>query len=283
MSSHSDDSKLPTWLADYLGATGEMSSVSAARRVPGGVVADTWRVTLGRAGDWAMKLTPSAACQTEVVGMLSRINCPWLPEEFEVVSTGEGAVSRYRWVVGAELTSATASLFTNDIHRLHEFAFPARQPSIYVGVREEAEELVAQPSVGSTVRDLSRAILAGLEPDALGALLDPLGHITHGDLKPANLIGANTGVKVIDWEKVGMLSPEADLVMHLFTSGLGRPSSTVLRGRHYRTDVMEAAVQWVPVMYVVHDVWRGLRDAGRALYAKRGAMRLWKDWADHSA
>ena len=128
------------------------------------------------------------------------------------------------------------------------------------GVLEAALRELGQPWHGGPFSEPARALIAGTAGhirDLLATFDHLAGHVTalepvvtHGEPHNANLMWADTGVMLIDWDTVGLAPPERDLWM--IVSGSGEATRRYSQATGRRVD--PAALALYRIRWTLDDI-----------------------------
>ncbi|WP_422071200.1 phosphotransferase family protein [Tranquillimonas rosea] len=208
---------LPSRLAPALERAGLLTGAPDWQPLSGGRTNHVWRIAQPD-GDVVCKLSPRNAGPplfpnvptAEAVALYSLAGSGLAPRPLGRLTADEGPCLVYRHVPGEPWSGGAAAPVAVALARLHRRHPPA-------GLRR----------VGATaadLRDMADAILETLPPEPrLTALRPDLPHdppggpqaFLHGDPVPANIIAAETGAVLIDWQSAACGDPVHDLALFL--------------------------------------------------------------------
>lgn len=286
---------IPTWLIE---STKVLSiEVRSLCQLDGGVVSDVWRVFDVADNCYIIRRTPDKHNNAfSIVNMLNKLpNAPYVPRNFRAYAESTSSyITCYTWVDGKVLDSFQNVLCEiNDICTwMHSIDVGSNALSIYHDIHKEAlyvlqniENLVnfAQPDI-ETIRHSATIILDSLKTFELSMILDNRGCLTHGDIKPHNTIRTNDSLLLIDWDKIGSLSPEADLVYAIFSINSQAAEYPIMRkmlvNPSLEKEIVSLSIRFLHHMYLVHDVYVYLTTGSRLLYVKKSVLPQCKWWSD---
>lgn len=287
------DRFIPTWLCRELKER-DIEPVFSSR-MTGGVVADVWKVMDRDGFKHVFRRTENRINDIHIiVKILNKVkDRDIMPLGFEAnQDTPYSFVTHYQWIDGEALCDFNIDM-ASIISIWGEMGKNCEYPSmlsIYRNVCVEATEITKNirnaydfsQEDRKYIVDASELIMRELEENQLNRILNNRGFLTHGDLKPANVISGTTGLTIIDWDKVCSLSPEADAVYALFTGKLNyRKQIEIMNQMHEMSminDVFDLSTRFLPAMYLVHDVFIYLNTRRRFNYICESVLPLVKHW-----
>lgn len=263
----------PKWIIDECDILG--IQIINARRIEMGSVGESWKITISNNKQFFFKKVIS---NKECLSLFQAVHLcdvkTFLPNGYTLKITDYGFIQYYEWIEGNVLSRFDSILHSilKMMNELHRIEVSCKRDSPYLNIFSEIDALFTKdlldlPEFIQKDIDYSISIIQKhLSNQFLHDMCNNYGILTHGDLKPLNVVySKNKTFHLIDWDKVCTVSKEFEAaymiytgirdeeLMHLFTKNLS------LYWNKESIQKMKLILSILPHMYLVHDVFNSLQ------------------------
>lgn len=247
-------------------------------KVDKGTTAEIWHVSCSLGKEYAVRKCSKAKWNTNFINNnILANNKGFLPSGFQLYDFDTYYINTYYWIDGNVMNKysmhySNVLKYLNNMHRINGFN---RGISSYSNIITEAKEILEviehNTLLSKTQKEAiyysARKVIIDLSEFRLNILLNNRGCLTHGDLKPKNIVIRSIGKiqnVVIDWDKICSVSPEFDVVYSAFT---GKKRIELFQAKsqynNLQKDAFDLSCDFLPYMYLIHDAYyylcRGIR------------------------
>lgn len=214
------------------------------------------------------------------------------PKGFCIFLFQNSYVSFYDWIKGATDVSYSIpeELLIRKMASIHNMKGYRQAVSSYSNIFYEAKYIESVPNVYKKLLRQYVDIIEGalstihmLNQSILENMLDNRGCLTHGDLKPKNIVDGKSGYTIIDWDKICSVSPEFDLVYIIFAGKFVEhipyfKAMYMKCFQEFNYRVFNDCLFFLPTLYLLHDTYYYLKTGKRYRYLCDEVMDLYFAW-----
>ena len=253
-----------------------------------GVVADVWQIYCKDKGDYIFKKSKFSKEKSVQIANQLRIakKTLFLPLDLYVYVEEE-----YLYIVYSMIRGNIQKEFNDNIMgEIYKLLFSIHQnvgfsaiPSIYTDIIRKAEDILMCSKIsilkyGEIIKKSAYKIVDKLEYNHLNDMLQCRGILTHGDVKPNNIIiNEKRRPILMDWEKLCSVSPEFDLVYYLFYCK-GGSIKNIYINKKYNYSILEDCLNYIHDLHLIYDCYVFFNTGERLDYINNIVIPLYIRW-----
>lgn len=258
------------------------------KEIPMGVVADVWRVYCKEDKEYIFKRSKFSGLKSlQIAKQLNKAkDKAILPLTMSIFVEQEYLYVTYIMIKGEvqeDFNICTMKKIFDLLYHIHENLGFYSVPSIYNDIINHAEEVLKSNKIINLgdvdiIKGSACRILEELSESKLNDMLQCRGHLTHGDIKPNNVImSKEKQLYLIDWEKICSVSPEFDLVYGLLY-GRGITLKNISIKERYNYNIFCDCLNYIHDLHLIYDCYVFIRTGKRYEYIKREVLPLYASW-----
>ncbi len=266
-------------------------------KIDNGTTAEIWHVLCDSGKEYAVRKCSKTKWNNGFItnNRLANDN-GFLPPGFQLYDFNTFYINTYYWIDGLVMNKYSTHYsnvlkYLNNLHKMNGFN---RGISSYTNIITEAKEILEvikhntllSKTQKEEINQSARKVLIDLTEFRLNTLLNNRGCLTHGDLKPQNIVIRSIDKiqsVVIDWDKICSVSPEFDVVYSAFT---GKKRIELLQAKkqynNMQKDAFDLSYEFLPHMYLIHDAHYYLCKGIRYEYLKNEVFPLFFAWKKYT-
>lgn len=253
-----------------------------------GVVADVWHVYCEDGEEYIFKRSKFSALKSmQIAEQLNKAkDKAILPFALSIFVEQEYLYITYimiRGEVQEDFNIYTMKKIFDLLYHIHQNVGFYSVPSIYNDIINNAEEVLKSNKIFDLgdleiIKNSAYRILGEVNDSKLNDMLQCRGHLTHGDIKPNNIVmSRGEQLYLIDWEKICSVSPEFDFVYGLFYSRGITLKNISIKGR-YDYNIFCNCLKYIHDLHLIYDCYVFIKTGKRYEYIKKEVMPLYASW-----
>lgn len=258
----------PQWIIDECNLLG--LRILNAQRIGRGSVGESWQITTTYSKLFFKKVITNKDYSTFNQIITSTGIQQLLPVNFTLKIKKYGYIQYYLWIDGIVLSEFSSDIecIFNIAKEIHCIKTDYKRKSSYLNIFDEinsfsTNDILSLPTNVQKDIDHSISIIINkLSPKFLAEMCDNCGFITHGDIKPLNVVRTNIdSFRLIDWDKICTVSREFDIAYMIYT-GI---RNNIFYLDFYDNlsayfdlksiDKISLILEYLPHIYLLHDVY----------------------------
>ncbi len=258
------------------------------KKIPMGVVADVWHVYCKNGEEYIFKRSKFTVMKSlQIAEQLNKAkDKAILPFSLSIFVEQEYLYITYIMIRG----EVQENFNIYSMKKIIDLLFHIQQnlgfysiPSIYKDIINNAEDVLKSNKIFDLgyleiIRNSAYRILNEISESKLNDMLQCRGHLTHGDIKPNNVVmSKEKQIYLIDWEKICSVSPEFDFVYALFY-GRGIVIKDIFINERYNYNIFCDCLKYIHDFHLIYDCYVFIKTGKRYEYIKREVLPLYTSW-----
>ncbi len=257
-------------------------------KIPMGIAAEVWCITSNDGSEYIFKKSMFSTHKNKLIldQFHKAKDLSVLPNDFFSFSKEDVLYTVYKKIPGKvleEFNQISLQKAYNSLCCLHKNNGFKSVPSIYADILEIAKEVLSNKKTkllkdNKIIEKSATRILSELDTKKLTEMLNCRGILTHGDVKPNNIIMKyNKNVAFIDWEKICSVSPEFD-ISYCFLYSKDSRIDLSEHVNNYNFEIIRDCFNYIHDFHLLYDFYVFLKTDTRYDYVFKQVLPLYKNW-----